>query len=82
VVDMEKIIQSLERFEKDSKWFSEKYDELKNKYKGKFVLIKDSKVVTSGDSMEEIKRDAERENIDLSESVVEFIPSVETAIII
>jgi len=79
---MEKIIQSLERFEKDSKWFSEKYDELKGKYKGRFVLIKNSEVVASGNSMEEIKRAAEKEDINLSESVVEFIPSVETATII
>jgi hypothetical protein len=79
---MEEMLQSLEKFEKDSKWFAEKYDELKNKYKGKFVLIKDSKVVASGNSMEEIKQKAEKENIDLSESVVEFVPSVEIAIII
>jgi len=79
---MEQMLKSLEKFEKDLKWFSEKYDELKSKYKGKFVLIRDSRVVTSGDSMEEIKQKAEKENIDLSKSVVELIPSVETTIII
>ena len=74
--------KSLKKFEKDLKWFSEKYDELKSEYKGKFVLIRDSRVVVSGSNMDEIKQKAEKENIDLSKSVVEFIPSVETAIII
>ena len=79
---MEQMLQSLEKFEKDSKWFSENYDELKKKYKGKFVLIKNSRVVASGNSMGDIKQKAEKEGIDLSESLVEFISSVETAIII
>lgn len=79
---MEQLIRTLENFEKDSKWFSENYDELKKKYKGEFVLIKDFRVVASGKSMEEIRQKAEEEGIDLSESVVEFVPSIETAIII
>jgi hypothetical protein len=79
---MEQMVKSLEKFEKDLKWFSEKYDELKSKYKGKFVLIRDSRVAVSGSNMDEIKQKAEKESIDLSKSVVEFIPSVETTIII
>jgi hypothetical protein len=79
---MEQLIQSLENFENDSKWFSENYDKLKKLYKGKFVLIKDARVVASGKSMEDIRQKAEEEGINLSESVVEFVPSVETAIII
>ena len=79
---MEQMLQSLEKFERDSKWFSKNYDELKKKYKGKFVLIKNSRVVASGNNMRDIKQKAEEEGIELSESLVEFISSVETAIII
>ena len=82
MINMEQMLQSLEKFERDSKWFSENYDELKKKYEGKFVLIKNSRVVASGNNMKEIKQKAEKEGIDLSKSVVEFISSVETAIII
>lgn len=41
------------KIEENYKWFEENYEELQKKYKNKFLVIKDKKVIKATSSMEE-----------------------------
>jgi hypothetical protein len=41
VGQLEEMARNLEYFEKDSKWFDKNYGNLREKYKGNLILIKD-----------------------------------------
>jgi len=68
------ISKSFDSFEKDMNWYLQKSESLKENFRGRFILIKDSEVKLSAETAEELRGKAEKAGIDISLSVVEFIP--------
>ena len=71
------LAMELKCFESDSILFQNKKEDLKKKFLNKFVAIKRGEVIASGNSIEEVNKILERENIDPAKTVVEFVPEEE-----
>ena len=67
-------IQSLERFQKDGEQFHENVNKLREKgFTGKFVAIKNSKPIVSGENVEIVVKDIEKRGDDPSFVFIEFV---------
>jgi hypothetical protein len=69
-------------YEKDLKYFFKESKNLKEKYRGKVILIKNEEVKIVGDTIEEVKKKASQLGIDVAKSVVEFIPKEDITLIV
>lgn len=78
MVNKDQLLQDIINFKNDFKWFLDEYDKLK----GKVILVKDKKIMIVATSMEEVKKKASGMNIDVSKSVIQFIPEKEITMII
>ena len=58
--------------ERDSSWFSEHYDEIKENYKGKYIAVVNEELFV-GETVEEVERQA-REKYPSREPLVDYIP--------
>lgn len=76
------ILQLLNEYERDAKWFFRNYESLKKKFRGKYVLVKNKEVKAVANSMEELKRKAKKLNLNVATSVVKFIPKKDIVVII
>jgi hypothetical protein len=72
--DEEAQLQILKGVEEDSEWFFSRYDAISSEYKGKYVLVKEKKIVADGETLEKLQKDAEKKKIDIATSFVYFVP--------
>ncbi len=76
------VLSSLVTFEREFKTFVKNMDEIKKKYRGKVVLVKNGKVLIAGDSVEEVVERAREMNLDPAKEVIQFVPEEEITLII
>lgn len=66
--------KNLETFEEDSKWFYENMNSLrKMNLSGKFVAIKDKKIIAEGDNLQTVVRSVEKKGENPAFVLIEFI---------
>ena len=71
---MEQELKLLKRFEEDSEWFHKNIDKLrKENFTGKFVAIKNSKPVASGEDFEKVLDELEKKGENPSYLFIEFV---------
>lgn len=68
------LLKLLKASEEDSKWVSEKYDELREKYEGKVFAVRGKKVIDSAESVEQLMDELERKNENIALLLIESIP--------
>jgi hypothetical protein len=79
----QQVFESLDRFETDSKWFYENIEFLrKSNLTGKFVAVKNQKVIASDDKIETVIRYAESEGENPAYLVIEFVYPEKTVILL
>jgi len=67
-------VQLLHNFERDSEWFHGNINKLRKEgFAGKFVAIKDSKTLTSGDNIDMVIKKVEGKGEDPSYIFIEFV---------
>ena len=76
------IVSNLVDFDINLKWFLKKLPELRKKYPGKVILIKEKKVKVVGRSIEEVVRKAKGMGLDPSRELIRYIPKEEITVII
>jgi alkanesulfonate monooxygenase SsuD/methylene tetrahydromethanopterin reductase-like flavin-dependent oxidoreductase (luciferase family) len=76
------ILQILKAAEEDGKWFSEKYKELRTKYEGKVVAIKNKNVVGDAESVEELVDEVKKKGEDAAYILIETIPPKDVSFIL
>lgn len=76
------LLRDLSCYENDFKWFLRESENLKEKFRGKVILIKDKDVKAFGNNVEEVKEKASKLKIDIEKAVVQFIPSEDITLII
>lgn len=79
---MEYMSLSLAKFEKDFISFHKILPKLRERFADKFVAYVDGKIVSSKDSVEEIKEDLISQEIEPSEVVIEFVSKEEIRVIV
>ena len=58
----------------DIDWFYSNYGKFKDSFRNKFVVVKNQNIILSSHSIERLKSDAKKNNIDLTKCVVKFVP--------
>ena len=67
-------LQLLNRFEKDSSWFHKHIEMLRKEgFEGKFVAIKDEKLITSGKEMDGVIKTVESKGENPAYIFIEFV---------
>lgn len=71
---MEQELQLLKGFEKDSKWFHENIDKLREQdFTGKFVAVANEKIMASDKSIDEVIKTLEKEGKNPAYVFIEFV---------
>jgi len=76
------ILEILKVAEDDTKWFSEKYEELQSKYAGKVVAVKNRNVVGDADSVDELVKKVQEKGEDTAYVLIETIPGKDVSFIL
>lgn len=66
----------------DIDWFYTNYDKFKEEFRNKFVVVNNKNIVLTANSIKELKRAAQKTNIDLSKSVTKFVPVEDITLIL
>jgi len=66
-------LRKLRRFDRDLAWFQSHYDDLKKKYKGEYVAVKDRMVIDHDENLTALFDRLKEKREDISSLVVEFI---------
>ncbi|MBI5036909.1 hypothetical protein HZC09_06235 [Candidatus Micrarchaeota archaeon] len=67
------ILQTMDEFTRDKKWALENIDSLRKDYLEKYVLVKNRKVVLADSDYDNLLQRAERNGVDISQAVIEFV---------
>jgi len=76
------ILRILKVAEEDSKWFSEKYEQLQTKYEGRVVAIRNKDVVGDADSVEGLLDVVQKKGEDIAYILIETIPGKDVSFIL
>ncbi len=76
------ILEILKIAEEDSKWFSEKYEDLRTQYEGKVVGIRNKSVVVDAKSTDELVQKMEEKGEDVALVMIETIPTKDVSFIL
>jgi len=76
------ILEKLKIAEEDSKWFSEKYDDLRRKFEGKVVAVKNKKIIGDAESVEELLNMVQKKGEDTAYMLIETIPAKDVSFIL
>jgi nicotinic acid mononucleotide adenylyltransferase len=76
------LLLTFKSFEEDSEWFFRNYEKIKEKHKGEYVLIKEKRIAITAKSVEELIKKAEELKIDITTSVVRYVPKEDIVAII
>ena len=79
---MSRELKALKEIERNIKFFNENYDKIKERYRGKWVLIKNREVKLTGSSLNKIYKAIEKRKINIDGALIEYIPKKEEAWII
>jgi 2-polyprenyl-3-methyl-5-hydroxy-6-metoxy-1,4-benzoquinol methylase len=80
--DLTQIEELLRTNEEDSKWISEKYDELRRKYEGKVFVVRNKNVIEHAESIEELLDKLEKKNENAAFLLIETIPRRDLSLIL
>jgi hypothetical protein len=76
------ILEKLKIAEEDSKWFSEKYDDLRRKFEGKVVAVKNKNIIGDAESVEELLNMVQKKGEDTAYMLIETIPAKDVSFIL
>lgn len=76
------ILEILKTAEEDGKWFSERYEELRIKYEGKVLAIRNKNVVGDATSTDELLKMIDKKGEDSVFVLIETIPTKDVSFIL
>jgi len=76
------ILQILKVAEEDSKWFSEKYEQLQTKYEGRVLAIRNKNVVGDAESVHQLLDILQEKGEDAAYMLIETIPPKDVSFIL
>lgn len=68
------ILEILRKSEEDSKWVSADFENLRNKYEGKVLAVKDKRVISYADTVEELVEKLEKTGENIGFLLIETVP--------
>jgi len=75
-------VQLLSDFEKEAEWFFQKYNSFKDEYRGKYVLVKNKKIIAVASDFETLQKKVKELGLDITSSFIKYIPEKDIVAII
>jgi hypothetical protein len=75
-------VELLGNFEKEAEWFFEEYNSFKENYRGKYVLVKNKKIVVVANDFETLQAKVKKLGLDITSSFIKYIPEKDIVAII
>lgn len=76
------ILEALRVAEEDGKWFSEKYEELRAKYEGRVLGIRNKNILGDAESVGELLDIVQKKGEDTAYMLIETIPAKDVSFIL
>ncbi|MBI4149231.1 hypothetical protein HY491_02185 [Candidatus Woesearchaeota archaeon] len=76
------LAHELVRFQSDFLFFQKEVGKLRKQYLNKFIAVQDSRIIGSASSIEELKQELDKKNVDISQVVVEFVSEEENFMVL
>jgi hypothetical protein len=71
---MNKELEMLREIERNIKIFNEMYEEIREKHKGKWIVIKNKKIVIAANNLDKIYKTIKKRGINIDGALIEYIP--------
>ncbi|MGB2729060.1 MAG: DUF5678 domain-containing protein [Halobacteriota archaeon] len=75
-------LETLKAIDRDGRWFGENYDRYKKIFEGKIIAVKDEKILSVGDDMQELSNEIEEKGEDPRWVYVTTIPPKDVVFIL
>lgn len=75
-------LKKIAEMERSSQWLESIRDEIKEKYVGKFIAVKDKKIVANDKNFQRLIKTLEASGEDLKSIFIEFVPSKDLMLIL
>ena len=79
---IEEILKELKEGNEDLKWLSENFEKIRKEYPGKFVAIKDRRVVLSNTDLNALIDELEKRRQDPGQFIIDFIPDEDFILVV
>lgn len=79
---MGETVRLIEKFDRDSTWLAKNLEELREEYAGKYVAVKDKKVVDSDSEMETLLKRLKDEGINPSNIPINYVSKEPTELLL
>jgi len=76
------IVNELTMFENDFLYFQQELKNLRKQYPNRFIAVHNGKIIGSEPSFDELKKELEKKELDVSKVVIEFVPEEETFMVL
>jgi len=76
------VLEALKRAQRDSKWVSDNYDKLQERYENRVFAVKDSHVIEDDDTIEGLMRKLQDRGEDATFILIEAIPPRDASFIL
>lgn len=76
------VLEMAKRAQRDSKWISDNYDQLREKYDKKAFAVKDGKVVGDADTVQDLVDKLEKNGENAAFLLIEVIPPKDASFIL
>jgi len=80
--EKDKILEHLRSIEEDSKWVSQRFDELKEKYEGKVFAVKNKRVICDAGNVQDLMKELDEKGEDVAFLLIESIPPKDVSFIL
>jgi len=76
------VLEMAKRAQRDSKWISDNYDQLREKYEKRTFAVKDGKVIGDADTVQDLVGELEKKGEDVAFILIEVIPPKDASFIL
>jgi hypothetical protein len=79
---MEQELQMITKMENNVQWFNLHYTNIREKYENKFIAIKDDRIISEDENIENLIKNIEKQGEDPGLVLIKFIPKKGTVLIL
>jgi len=70
------VMQLLNEVDSDLTWFKDNFEKLKDSYDNMFIAIKNGRVLTAGENMDELINELKKKKVGSGDVIIQFVSSI------
>ena len=78
----DKLLKELKEGNENLQWLSENFERIRKEYPGKFIAIRDKRVILSSADLETLISELEKRKEDIAKLLIDFIPKEDFILVV